>query len=550
LAYLFEAKGIQRWIMEGGRLRQISAASAILANACRSEGDDLLAPVLATAEFGPTFSRRAGGAFMLHFDAAEKPAFERFRALWRLVVMQIAPGLEFVESLGHGTGHLAARRAAHDASDPAHHRPAAGRENGVAGLLPLGHPLLALAGRTGRPEIRTKLAGEVEAVDIVAAAKRRAENALTKDVGDRFCEAGIARAAAWPNEMDRPEGGADRAGAVLFPFVREPYWIAVMHADISALGEFYAAIGEAVGRRAGETEAGERAALEIARGAAECIERSLTRAAAAATHKELHPKVKRETLDGVERLVMPARPILLGGDDITIVLRGDVALPFAKVFLETLETESEKILTDFAKRQGLAGDEGIAIPLTAAAGVAFGKAKQPFFRLAELAEGLCGHAKQAAKRVANGQRPASAIAFHRVTETALAASASEFLERMSLLDGRRLTAQPYKVGKLAAPGLISLTHLADLRANLAKPLEVGALRSIRSDLQRGLDDQSAAAWHRWCSLQAKRPESKDAFTKFKTALHAALGGPPDDMFFAAGSLATPLFDALEWEAVS
>src|SRR5260370_20000319 len=71
VAYLFEAKGIQRWILQGGRLRDITAASNLLARAASSDTNDLLESILGQAQFAPQFSRRAGGAFMLHYDGRD-----------------------------------------------------------------------------------------------------------------------------------------------------------------------------------------------------------------------------------------------------------------------------------------------------------------------------------------------------------------------------------------------------------------------------------------------------------------------------------------------
>jgi hypothetical protein len=44
-AYLFQVKGIQRYILEGGKLRDMAGASELVASLCRSGGDDLLEKV-------------------------------------------------------------------------------------------------------------------------------------------------------------------------------------------------------------------------------------------------------------------------------------------------------------------------------------------------------------------------------------------------------------------------------------------------------------------------------------------------------------------------
>lgn len=538
-AYLFEAKGIQRWVMEGGRLRHIAAASDLLARVVRSDKQDLLQSVLDQATFTPHLSRRAGGAFMLHYTADDQETFQRFRSLWRLVFMQVAPGLEFVESFGHDDASpLEALKRAFDPGTQG--KPVAGRENGMASLLPLGHPLVAFAQRTGRP---ATLRQKDELLDSVTSAKRRAAKADQAGLVEKFRPDDWTDAAlSWPTMMDVDEDEQHDETAIIFPFVGEDRWIAVMHADISGLGDFFSAVRGVADREGRPPEA----ALELALDAAAVIEAALTAAARAATRDVL---LKGQDRSGTT--TVPARPILLGGDDVTIILRGDMALPFTRCFLEALERESETGLTAFVQRHGITGDarRAIAVPLTAAAGVAFGKAKQPFFRLGELAESLCGYGKRAAKAAAKGTRPASMVAFHRVTESALASDADGLFERLRVPEGQwMLTAQPYQVGSIAAKGFASLAALDDLREAMAAPeLKTGRLRELRTLLLSGQVTQAAEAWSRWNTIAAKR--DKDAHGKFRKCLGTVVGGT-EPVEFDLAHETPPLFDALEWEAVT
>lgn len=95
---------------------------------------------------------------------------------------------------------------------------------------------------------------------------------------------------------------------------------------------------------------------------------------------------------------LPMRPIILGGDDLTVIIRADLALKFTEVFL-----------TEFEKRTKLCIDGGIG--LTACAGIAFVKEKFPFHYSAHLAEELCGFAKDESKR------EASCLQFQRVQDS-------------------------------------------------------------------------------------------------------------------------------------
>lgn len=75
-----------------------------------------------------------------------------------------------------------------------------------------------------------------------------------------------------------------------------------------------------------------------------------------------------------KRRILPIRPIVLGGDDITFVCDGKLGIYFAKMFIERFEEAAEE--------------------LTACAGVAIIKTKYPFYRGYWLAEELCANAKK------------------------------------------------------------------------------------------------------------------------------------------------------------
>src|SRR5690606_17264619 len=75
----------------------------------------------------------------------------------------------------------------------------------------------------------------------------------------------------------------------------------------------------------------------------------------------------------------PVRPILLGGDDITIVIKGDAAIPFTNAFLKLFETETQAEFKELETRLDIKEKNlGLADGLTACAGVSFVKPNYPF----------------------------------------------------------------------------------------------------------------------------------------------------------------------------
>jgi len=78
--------------------------------------------------------------------------------------------------------------------------------------------------------------------------------------------------------------------------------------------------------------------------------------------------------------VLPIRPIILGGDDVTFVCHGRFGIWFAEKFME-------KFNSNYIGKD-------VKIPFSSCAGVAIVKTKYPFYRAYQLAEDLCTSAKK------------------------------------------------------------------------------------------------------------------------------------------------------------
>ena len=114
-AYLFEAKGIQRYLFASGRMRDVVGGSDLVAQIASSDGTtasgkaDWIGEVLTNVPItvldvvtagSPanevSFSRRASACFCLH---GQRDALLRVRRAIRLKVMRELPGLEFTDAL-------------------------------------------------------------------------------------------------------------------------------------------------------------------------------------------------------------------------------------------------------------------------------------------------------------------------------------------------------------------------------------------------------------------------------------------------------------------
>lgn len=114
---------------------------------------------------------------------------------------------------------------------------------------------------------------------------------------------------------------------------------------------------------------------------------------------------------GREHTAIPVVPVILGGDDVTVITSGDYALPFAASYLRYYEevTRSDPILRYLTPPEGQ--DTG---PMTAAAGVAIVKRNFPFHIAYELAEKLVERAKKVGKTACP---PCSTLDYHVLFDT-------------------------------------------------------------------------------------------------------------------------------------
>ncbi len=167
-------------------------------------------------------------------------------------------------------------------------------------------------------------------------------------------------------------------------------WLGYVHADGNGLGAIFLALQD--WRRKAGRPATARAYIDDYRHFSLALEACTNRAfwaAVTATVPAPRPGRKREA-----RLV----PLILGGDDLTVVCDGRQALSFAAEFLTAFERETraaagpsgEALTALSAAATGSAG-------LAACAGVAIVKPHFPAHRAYELAEALIGSAKSGVK---------------------------------------------------------------------------------------------------------------------------------------------------------
>jgi hypothetical protein len=187
----------------------------------------------------------------------------------------------------------------------------------------------------------------------------------------------------------------------------ENSWLAIIHIDGNGLGQIVQRIGSEPGRL-------KRFSRDL--------DAKTTQAAVKAVSDTMGDKFSIDN-------VIPLRPIVLSGDDLTVICRADLALTFATHFIRHFEEETNGIVPTGVF-------EGGKTYLTACGGIAFIKNAYPFYYGYNLAEALCSWAKKDSKGRKNNnpnRLPASCLMFHRVQ--------SSFVEDFNEIKAKELTAK-------------------------------------------------------------------------------------------------------------
>ena len=159
------------------------------------------------------------------------------------------------------------------------------------------------------------------------------------------------------------------------------------------------------------------------------------------------------------RQAPPVVPVLVGGDDLTVYVEGEFAIPFAESYVRHYEqlTSEDELLKQLAVVAGAKK----AGPLTASAGVAIVGRNFPFHIAYDLAEELVSRGKKLGKKP--GTVPCSTINFHVLRDATV-------LDPDDTLDEYKGRSQrPLLVGCYAPDRIGEATTTSSEKAPTAKP---------------------------------------------------------------------------------
>ena len=210
---------------------------------------------------------------------------------------------------------------------------------------------------------------------------------------------------------------------------------------------------------------------------------------------------------------LPMRPIVLGGDDLTLLCRADLALTYSEIFCKEFEQASKQALETVYNKY--LKDTDVKAYLTASGGILYNKAGHPFTHSHHLVEELCDHAKKLTKSVnktATTVGPA-ALAFYRLSNSTSASFESLFKQSQTfeLAADKSISmgVSAYFVDNDQANNLTTLKELADKCRNKKLPLSMPRWRQMATQLAMGNLDEANAIFNRALLLASdKKKEYK------------------------------------------
>lgn len=513
-AYLFEVRAIQPFLFASGKLKDMVAGSELIDFLCSGPLASALESCGLADYHGAQHSPRcAGGAFYLLIDDAEKA--QQFRYLWPMLVAQLLPGIEQVhacvaadtvqQAMAKGLEALQVNRNRHTAQ------------------LPAPSPLAMRSPRTGQVAIDWD---KDEPIDAATKAKRyfnrpKGSQTLTQ----RFCPISDV---FWPDNFE-----SDAHNTRRFPLGSDNL-VGLVHIDGNGLGEILRVVAEATHQVDASTY------IRLYRHFSEGINHATTKAAQQACTAVLQPAV------GIDK-VMPARPLVLGGDDLTVLIKADLTLPFTEAFIKQLEASSSEFLTTL---KGSMQDAGVSqhlierLPskITACAGVVFMKHSQPFTQCYELAESLCNRAKLFSRdsRPEPDQTIPSSLSFHKIQGSLIDDADRVYELEMQTAQGLALAIPVYGIGNTV--NMPHYDHLMALtRCFGPERLNEKRLRAIAT-LLHSTPELAKKDYARWRSLAGQ--SCKNALHDFDTALSNLLGSTSHTLPANSANTISPLADIL------
>lgn len=445
--YLYGAavQGIQGFIFQTNKLREIVGASALVEEICTEKFKEMVGSSYEEYDIVKKCGSilHAAGNIKYVFDSRQE--CERIVRLFPMVISETAPGITVSQAVVEMTEDMEFAEAVEALEYKLRiqrNRPMRSVTMGLMGI--------ERSRQTGLPVSFVKSEnrfGKVEQLHL----DQGTRNKLYEDPSGKrlkttktLCEKAFGQSF---NDDDV------RIAYNIEDITRKNDWIAIIHADGNGLGQVVQKVGKDPKRFKDFSEWLDEATRKSAVAAFQAVEGLFD-----------NPKDKEGFI--------PIRPIVLGGDDLTVVCRADLALDYTATFLSEFEknTRNQELLKDVFENEK---DKR----LTACAGIAFIKSSFPFYYGYNLAEELCSQAKKDAKEKqeikVGKELPMSCLMFHKVQDSFTENYADIVARELTPRDGISFQYGPYymkeKTERMTVKDLKDcVAKLADKEGNAVK----------------------------------------------------------------------------------
>lgn len=320
---LFEAKSIQAYLMETNKMKQLTGGSEIIDDLMVGFLDAVLNELGIKENRDIFFIRRAGGAFYAWTKQPENLTI--FKQLWPLLVSQYAPGLRFVWTI-----HTPASEnfeAGLNAAFAQHH---ANNSTQTQAPLPQVTTIMRRDPRTGRAATRqTKTYGRQDAVSVWRSMKaKEKEQGLTtleqKITPDKLVDASWVRGICAQEKDDNDDSDEET--------IAGERNIAVVHIDGNGFGQLIIDLKDIFAGLDDEqyTKTFRRFSTGIQAATTEAIKSAIDSVFNCNENKQIR-----------------VRPVVIGGDDVTLIVPAEKAIEISKHYLDEFEKETEKFIAAF-----------------------------------------------------------------------------------------------------------------------------------------------------------------------------------------------------------
>lgn len=431
--YLYGAsvQGIQSFIFQTNELKDIVGASELVENICTEMFNHY-------GERGKIVVNAAGNVKCIFSNKEDCELAVRY---FPKTVMEKAPGITISQAVVE---------LRNDESDFKEQVEELERRLHVQRNMPLrsmtmGTMAMLRSRKTGLPAVKTskkKDEDNVEFLDEATVAKRENSHFYDPKNSTRT----LAKKSFGYKELSRESVAFD-----IEDLTDKNDWIAIIHADGNGLGQIVATKNNKPGELKDFSTKLNAATILAAQQSYSDIIKS----------EDYHPTGS----------VVPFRPVVLGGDDMTVICRASLAMRYVTSYIRHFEENTRKN-----------GEENA---LTACAGIAYMKSSYPFYYGYRLAEALCEEAKKDAKRKdhlrSDGKAP-SCIMFHKIQGSYISGFSQIEQEELTINEKNSLKFGPYYLEPI--DGRWTIKELRDNVARLLNEKEDGNV--AKTDIRQWL----------------------------------------------------------------